>query len=77
MTGAVMARGVELTLPVSFLIVRCNLVNSLQLPKDDIQALPVKPIVTSSLVVVTDEKLKKTDRSPKDQFSCMLKSVQM
>ena len=72
-----MARGVELILPVSFLIVRRNLVNRLQLLNGDIQALPVKPIVTSSLVVVTDEKLKEIDRSPKDQSSCMLKSVQM
>ena len=55
MTGAVMARGVELILPVSFRRVRFSLVNRLQLPPiPPIQQQPVNPTVTSSAVTIDE-----------------------
>ena len=47
MTGAVMARGVELMRPVSFLLVRLNVVDTFQsLLSGAIQSRPENPIVT-------------------------------
>ena len=73
--GAVIARGVELIRPVSFLLVKLNVVGTFHLlSKGEIQALPEKVIVTPP---ETEEKLCARRRSPNDQFSSMLKSVHM
>ena len=75
-TGAVIARGDELILPVSFLVTKENVVDIFQLLlKGEIQAAPVNPIVTMSLAVPEKSSVKRP--SPNDQFSSILKSVHM